>query len=321
MLEKIDTKRADGRYYTEGSPFHLTAFQNWAADNNLSQKKILEPFAGSNNLIEMLKAMDMCSEYASYDIKPTAKEVQTRDTINSFPKDFDICVTNPPWLARNSATRRGISFPNCQFDDLYKHCLSLCLANCKAVAAIVPASFLQSGLFRDRLQKYILIHDTIFSDTENPVCLALFGEISKEIKIYYDENYLGNLNELEQCLPKNKNACAVKFNDPNGNLGFISFDNTKEPSIKFCNADEIADYEIKQSSRFITRISGKFGDVDELANNLNKKIKQFRKETKDVFLTPFKGIRDDGLYRRRMDFALARRFINDAQPKNELSLF
>jgi len=87
------------------------------------------------------------------------------------------------------------------------------------------------------------------------------------------------------------------------------------PSIHFCNADELRDYEIKHSSRFITRISGAFGDAHEvkiLIARLNRAIDDFRYHTRDVFLTPFKGIRGDGAYRRRMKFSMARRFINAA---------
>jgi len=47
-----------------------------------------------------------------------------------------------------------------------------------------------------------------------------------------------------------------------------------------------------------------------MIKKLNKKISTFRESTNDIFLTPFKGIRKDGRYRRRMDFALARDFIN-----------
>lgn len=303
-------KRANGRYYTEENPFRLKPFQSWAHEIAITSKKILEPFAGSNNLVEMLKDLDLCNNYASFDINATAKEVKKRNTIKSFPKGFDVCITNPPWLARNSATRRGLPFPKCAFDNLYKYCLSLCLSNCESVGAILPASFLQSGLFRDRLQKYILIHDPIFSDTENPVCLALFDKKSNQVDVYYDEDHLGSLDSLEESLPKSCHDYRVRFNDPEGDLGFISFDNTKNSSIRFCHASDIAGYEIKPSSRFITRIGGEFDNIGLLIARLNRMISQFRKETKDVFLTPFKGIREDGSYRRRMDFALARKFIN-----------
>ena len=316
----MNQKRQNGRYFTLGNPFALPAFQEWAKGANLSKSVILEPFAGSNNLISMLKDLRLCRDFASYDIQPASDDVEKRNTIKNFPKDFEICVTNPPWLARNSATRRGLSYPVSRFDDLYKHCLELCLLNCRYVAAIIPASFLQSGLFKSRLSHYILLHDTIFSDTENPVCLALFGEdhlplsgqSQHETKIYYDSKYIGSLSSLERHLPPMEKRKEIRFNAPKGRLGFISFDDTRAPSIRFCDAREIADYEIKVSSRFITRIAGDFGSLPPLIRRLNNAVDDFRQKTKDVFLTPFKGLRQDGAYRRRMDFMLARRFIDAA---------
>ncbi len=223
-----------------------------------------------------------------------------------------MCVTNPPWLARNSATRRRLDYPRTIYDDLYKHCLELCLNNCQYVAALIPASFLQSQLFRERLSAYILLHDRgMFNDTDNPVCLALFNkESNHQIDIYYDNEFIGSLHELENAIPDPIQDRQVRFNEPKGNLGFVSFDCVSKPSIRFCEVNEILDYPIKTSSRFFTRISGDFGDVSNLIELLNYRLETFRRDTHDVFLTPFKGIRKDGRYRRRMEFSLARRMIN-----------
>lgn len=311
----MNKKRAQGRFYTKGNPFELEPFKQWAEQAGLRNTRILEPFAGANNIIHMLENMGMCSDYRSYDIAPASQDVKKRDTIKKFPAGFDVCVTNPPWLARNSATRRGLPFCG-NYDDLYKRCLELCLHNCRHVAALIPASCLQSGLFQERLSTYILLHEIIFDDTENPVCLALFNdEESEDVNIYYDNRYIGKLNSLSNLFIsvfEKRNNRHVRFNDPHGELGFISFDNTKEPSIHFCRAKDIKDYPIKISSRFITRISGEFDNVPVLVNKLNRRLRKFRRETKDVFLTPFKGIRDDGWYRRRMCFSTARKLINAA---------
>ena len=102
----------------------------------------------------------------------------------------------------------------------------------------------------------------------------------------------------------------MRFNDPQGTLGFISFDNTRTRTIRFCDVHEIADYEIKESSRFITRINGEFQGIPNLLKRLNSLLTTYRDDTRDLFLTPFKGIRDDGQYRRRMFFSQARMLIN-----------
>ena len=311
----FDSKRMRGQYFTVSkNPFDLPAFRKWAERAQLRKRTVLEPFAGANDIISSLQKLDLCQEYQSFDLVPKHDSVTQRDTIESFPTGCKVCVTNPPWLARNSATRLGLPYPIHHYDDLYKYCLELCLNNCQFVAALVPASLLQSGLFRERLDAYVLLHDQIFIETENPVCLALFGDLySEDTAIYYDSEYIGKLSKLESHTPQARYKRKIRFNDPAGQLGFISFDNIRSRSIRFCEIDEIEDYDIKVSSRFITRIGGEFDDVSTLIEELNEKIERYRDLTRDLFLTPFKGIRADGEYRRRMFFSLARRFINSTE--------
>ena len=307
-----NTKRSLGQFFTVSkNPFELNAFKIWAKEASLPNRRILEPFAGANHIIESLLATKMCNKFASFDIAPANCAVKARDTMQSFPTGYDVCITNPPWLARNSATRRKLPFPSCRYDDIYKYCLELCLTHCEFVAALIPASFLQSGLFQDRLSMYILLHNLIFNETENPVCLALFtGTRHRSTQVFYDDEFIGELDALRTHIPPAIAHRRVRFNDPNGTLGFISFDNTHERSIRFCDIEEISNYEIKESSRFITRISGDLGVIPNMISQLNVLITRFRDDTKDLFLTPFKGIRDDGHYRRRMFFSQARSLIN-----------
>ncbi|MBC6444837.1 MAG: hypothetical protein GDA50_05295 [Alphaproteobacteria bacterium GM202ARS2] len=308
-------KRTRGCYYTQGNPFRLEAFVDWATRAQLDEHTILEPFAGCNNLITMLRDVGLCRAYQSYDSAPTAQDVVQRDTLRAFPSGYHVCVTNPPWLARNSATRRGLAYLATRYDDLYKHCLELCLQHCRFVAALVPATFLQSGLFRARLHTYILLHDRgLFTDTDNPVCLALFdAQPSPDVLIYHDDRKIGWISELEAHLPRPAMSVPLRFNDKHGALGFVSFDNTVEPSIRFCPAEEIEAYPVKGTSRFFTRIGGDVGrDVVGLAHALNERVWDMRAKTCDVLLTPFKGLRADGVYRRRMSFALARGLISEA---------
>ena len=249
------------------------------------------------------------------------KEVIRQDTISNFPTGYRIAVTNPPWLAKNSAKARGLPFPDTEYSDLYLYCLSLCLDNCEYVAALVPATFLQSGLFHDRLEAFVLLHDPgMFGDTDNPVGLALFSVKSRDTEIFYDDQYIGSLSELKQHLPCTRGrVVSMEFNCSDGVLGFVSFDGTDSPSIRFMPGEDLADYDMKHSSRMITRINGSFDDVIlfDLIDWLNDRISAFREETSDVFLTPFKGLRADSMYRRRMNYSLARRFI--VQGIDELS--
>ena len=106
----MSKKRQNGRFFTEGNPFRHPAFHAWAKQCRLPERSILEPFAGANGLIDHLENMDLCNESMSYDLFPANERVVERDTLADFPSGFNVCITNPPWLARNSATVRGLSF-------------------------------------------------------------------------------------------------------------------------------------------------------------------------------------------------------------------
>lgn len=305
-------KRELGQYFTTYNPFQNSGFLNWAYECDLSKTTILEPFAGSNNLINMLQDMGLCTDFKSFDIEPKNKFVKRRDTLKNFPKGFKVCITNPPYLAQNSAKRRNLEFLNIIYDDLYKYSLEKCLEYCDYVGAIIPASFFNANIFRERLSHYILLNSKMFNDTEHPVCLALFKKYSEDVYLYNDNKYLGKLSDLKKKLPKSNINMDIRFNVPNGNLGLIAIDNTIEPSIKFVNGEEISPERIRVSSRSITRIMipTKY-KINNIIEKLNYNLNIFRKETYDLFLTPFKGLRKDNYYRRRLDYKLAKKLIEE----------
>lgn len=305
-------KRELGQYFTTYNPFQNSGFLNWAYECDLSKTTILEPFAGSNNLINMLQDMGLCTDFKSFDIEPKNKFVKRRDTLKNFPKGFKVCITNPPYLAQNSAKRRNLEFPNIIYDDLYKYSLEKCLENCDYVGAIIPASFFNANIFRERLSHYILLNSKMFNDTEHPVCLALFKKFSEDVDLYNDNKYLGKLSDLKKKLPKSNINMDIRFNVPNGNLRLIAIDNTIEPSIKFVNGEEISPERIRVSSRSITRIMIPTEyKINNIIEKLNYNLNIFRKETYDLFLTPFKGLRKDNYYRRRLDYKLAKKLIEE----------
>ncbi|MCG9128555.1 hypothetical protein JT359_13230 [Candidatus Poribacteria bacterium] len=323
----MDIKRANGRYYTRGNPFLLYPFKMWAEKANIEQNTILEPFAGAKdipNLVELAKLK--CEDWEFYDIEPGAKGVFKRDTLADFPKGFNVCITNPPWLARNSATRRGLPFPNAtNYDDLYKYALEKCLSYCKWVTAIIPEAFIRSGLFLERLYDFVsLVPDSdngntqsstgmnptyMFDDTEHPVGLALFGpQKCLDVNLWRNNQFLGKYSELQKHLPSSSQNRKIRFNDPEGNLGLFAIDNTVSASIRFCHPSELGDYRIRNQCRSITKIrTPQNVEIDIL----NERLAIIREKTFDVFLTAFKGLRKDGCYRRRLDWAMARAIIDE----------
>ena len=322
----MDKKRANGRYYTRGNPFQLEPFQRWAKDSDLVQQIALEPFAGAKHIPQLIESAHLrCRDWEFYDIEPGTKGIVQRDTLADFPKGFNVCITNPPWLARNSATRRGLPFPEAtNYDDLYKYALEKCLTHCDWVAAIIPEAFIRSGLFLQRLCDFIsLVPHTqngtmqdnnsrntryMFEDTEHPVGLALFAPIiTSDVRVWRNNQLLGKLRELRKYLPLPSNNRSIVFNEPIGNLGLIAIDNTVSASIRFCSPAELGEYKVRTQCRSITKIGVPWRvDIDLL----NARLATVREKTHDVFLTAFKGIRRDGCYRRRLDWALARAIID-----------
>lgn len=53
-------------------------------------------------------------------------------------------------------------------------------------------------------------------------------------------------------------------------------------------------------------------DLDAIIGRCNETLAEWRDATNDVFLTAFKGTRDDGRYRRRLSFAIAARIVAGA---------
>ena len=323
---EMDAKRASGRYYTRGNPFQLEPFQTWAKASSLERQSILEPFAGAKDIPRLIDAARLqCRDWAFFDIEPGAKGIVQRDTLADFPEGFDVCITNPPWLARNSATRRGLPFPEAtRYDDLYKYALEQCLTHCGWVAAIIPEAFIRSGLFLQRLHDFISlvpqtrqkteeankIRDTsyMFQDTEHPVGLALLApDTTSDVRIWRNNRFLGTMRELRKHLPQPSSNRDIVFNDPQGNLGLIAIDNTVSASIRFCPAEELKGYPIRVHCRSITKIGVPWRvDIDML----NTRLTTIREKTHDVFLTAFKGMRRDGHYRRRLDWALTRAIVD-----------
>ena len=307
------TKRQRGAYYTKGNLFTLKPFVEWARVANLATGTVLEPFAGANNITRMLSDAHMCSKFATYDIDPVVSDITQCDTLKQFPTGYKICITNPPWLARNSACRRGLAFPApACYDDLYKYALELALSSCRYVAFIIPATFLRSGLFRERLESFVLIERQLFDDTDNPVCLALFTpDKQTRTRVWADDKFIGYLDDLERIFYTHTRTRTnkIRFNVPDGKLGLHGVDNTKEPSIRFCHGFELSHRTVRHSDRSITRIDPGVKVTSDLIDGLNDALNQLRCNTHDIFMAPFKGLRADGRYRRRLDYDTARGLI------------
>ena len=308
-----DTKRTNGQFFTAANPFDCRPFSAWAKRAGLPDEVVLEPFAGANSLIDHLQSIGKINNWKSFDIEPQASGIVQQDTIAKFPRGYKVCVTNPPWLAKNSAAFRGLPFPETEFDDLYKLALTRCLDNCDYVAALIPESFIRANLHQERLHTFISLTKSMFNDTQHPVGLALFdSKPTDDVIIYSGKQRIALLSEIKRFRPASSTESGIRFNAPDGNVGLIALDNTREASIRFCDVKELKHYEVSDKCRHITKVHVPGSVKEKDWNHWNGIINRFRHNTHDVLLTCYRGIRQDGMYRRRLDWNLARDIIGHA---------
>ena len=311
-----DQKRELGSYYTQGNPFLHKPFKQWF--EQVSKTGImLEPFAGNGQIIKLMQEAGFNHKWKLFDIDEKLTNVEMRDSIKDFPKGFEAVISNPPYLSYHFAKRKKLKTTKeyfLGFESLYQTAVFVALNNSDFVGMIIPESFLTSGLFKDRLQKVISLPYQMFLDTEMPTCLALWGkEIVNEIEIWRGDNYVGLYSQLASTLKEVPCAERIKFNVLTGSIGLKAIDNSFEPTITFCLPNLIPPEKIKHSARLVSRIQIlDLKNPEELIFIANKILNQWRLETQDVLLTAFKGVRADGLFRRRLDFRNARSILANA---------
>ena len=110
----------------------------------------------------------------------------------------------------------------------------------------------------------------------------------------------------------------MNFNDKNGWLGLRAIDLTDPCNQIYFDYKDNIDYDwdngIKVSSRLYSLIDIKIEDKfkKDLIKEANNILKELRKNTHDIVLSPFKGNMKDGRRRRRLDFRTARAILENA---------
>lgn len=294
----LTSKQKLGQYYTTRNVFQGLAFEEWKQLLPKEETKILEPFAGAGNIVNFFPDF----EFDSFDIEPGANFVSQRDTIKDFPKGYNICITNPPYLAKNSVKRKKqeVFF---EYEDLYLDCLSIMLENCSYIAAIIPSTFYGTNLFRERLLAWDKLDFKCFEDTDNPVGVGYFiPEKVESENIYVNGSYVKK--QEQKTLNKD-----IKFNVENGNYVFSAIDKIAHHNIKVEPLKE----ETFDRDKFLKGTSRNYSlfhsskEID--CEKVNKEIEQWRVETEDFYLTSFKSLMKCGKYRKRMSFETLRMFL------------
>lgn len=285
-----------------------------------------DPFAGGGDLLQAAKNDLNFKQVVGFDIDE-ALPWQYNDSLVEIPHiDNAVIITNPPYLAKQSCSRKKLDcskyFKNTPYDDLYLLALDKMLQAQKYVVAIIPESFINSRFTqKSRLDSITILEGNPFEDTENPVCVACFDNRHKafdEIRVYKNSVYVNDLQTLSDFRLYSKKNLDIRFNDLDGWLALRAVDSTDpDNTIKFDFKENVPyDWQknIKVSSRHITLISVDVAvaDREEFVRLLNGYIYEIRAKSKDVILTPFKGNMKNGVRRRRLDFSLARAIIEEA---------
>lgn len=314
--EGVSRKRRLGSFYTQGNPFVYPGFREWFGQLPLTPVA-LEPFAGSKQISQLIAEAGYDVEWVYYDVDPAVPGVICQDTIEKFPTGFSVVITNPPWLSFHFAKRKKVPVTKEYFrgySSLYLTAIDEALRGADFVAMIIPESFVTSGHFTDRLQHVISLPTRMFDDTEMPTALALWGpHPSPDFILWRQDHCLGSFNDLAVGLRPTPCASRIRFNVLDGQIGLKAIDSINTASIAFCLPEAIPAEKIKHSARLVSRI-----DVQDIADPLaviqvaNDVLNDWRTKTEDVLLTAFKGVRADGLFRRRLDWANARAILSQA---------
>jgi hypothetical protein len=331
------SKVSTGSFYTTRSNWltnEIRGFLTEALEH--SKGLILDPFAGDGHLLEAIKddktLKQLVVKTSGFDIQGNSWPIN--DSLLAIPNPKGaVIVTNPPYLANHSAKRKGVDslvkqyFQKSGQDNLFKVALKNSLEVADYVVAIVPETFLLSSFPKNRLKLAVVIQDELFGDTEAPALVACFAkEVCDDARIFIGNQEVASLKQILGLRnPTVKTKQKIVFNDPAGRIGLRAVDGSDGRSpIAFVLGDEFPypRQSVVVSSRLMTYLDVPEladSDIPELIARANKTLNRIRKASGDLVLAPFKGNDKKGKRRRRLDYALARKILNQASQKEKVS--
>lgn len=321
----MDDKKKLGQYFTKKDLWLKKHVVEFIQNSNCTIA--YDPFAGNGDLLKVSSSYGI-NEIKGLDIDQNLNW-EINDSLKKIPHvDNAIIITNPPYLTKYSASRKKLNnkkmgqyFKN--HTDLYQLAIDKMLEAQDYVVAIVPETYINSKFFNEHLSRVYsvtILTENPFDDTENPVCVVCFDNIEKvppQIKVYADEEYLNDYSYFKGLKLTPKNNYSIRFNVKDGKLALRAVDlTTNDKKIQFYETKDL-NYDLSKignSSRLITIIDLDCSDIDicELVNECNRLLEDYRKRTKDVTLSPFKGNTKEGNRRRRLDYRTARCIIEMA---------
>lgn len=289
-----------------------------------------DPFAGEGDLLEVAQDLGYAN-IEGLDLDANLKWKKNDSLLNIPHIDNAIIITNPPYRSNYSASRKKIDihlkmyFDSSVYDDLYMIALDRMLSAQDYVVAIIPETFINSNYKqKGRLCSLTVLEDDLFPDTDTPILVACFdGKVkhASEISVYKNDDFVMNLDELENLRLVPKRNVDIKFNVKSGWLGIRCVDSTDpKKKLKFDFKENI-DYDwengIKVSSRLYTCVQIDVPDQSRraFADECNDILNKLREKSSDLIFSPFKGNAKNGKRRRRLDFSTCRAIMERAYCK------
>lgn len=317
----MNKKRVYGQYNTINKGWLYPQIKEFVQVNQADI--VYDPFAGKGDIINALG--HLFNKSIGLDIDPELSW-ETNDSLVNIPVvNRSLIATNPPYLTNYSAKRKkiydhvGKYFESSNYNDLYLIAIERIIETGLAAVVIIPEIFLQSDFKNFNLLKSITLFDeNLFMDTEHPVCVVCIDNKPKslsDVSIYFKDKVVSNYEKYKSQRLIPENYPPIKFNREDGWLGLRAVDSTN-PSIKI-NFDfkENLEYNwekgLKNSSRLFTLIDLYISNKDKsvFVDKLNANLREYRKKTLDLNLSPFKGNDRSGKRRRRLDYKTARGLI------------
>ena len=325
-IEIDHDKVRNGAFFTRGDNWLTSHVSKFITQSGLTN--FVDPFAGEGHIFQSLRRREIHFQEFGYDIN-SVFGFTVNDSLVNVPRiERGIVITNPPYLAKHSASRKGVRdevnkhYVSTGRDYLYQVALDKCIETYSHVVAIIPETVINSGYPLDRLVSLTVVESADFTDTDCPICVCCFGPDSagrSKALVYRGEEALGTLGEIESHRVVPTNSYKLTFNDPNGQLALQAVD-TSDPNrpIGFLHRQASA-YNvsgIKHSSRLVTFISSPCftsdDQIKQIAHTANVLLEELRTDTYDLIFSPFKGNRKDGTRRRRLDYRTARAILKRA---------
>ena len=321
----MDNKKQNlGQFNTKNDVWLRPHIAQYIRD--VGARTVVDPFAGAGDLLYAVNDMPW-REVIGYDIDPSLGW-PINDGLLDIPYHEDaIVITNPPYLAKNSANRNDFEgykyFEGNNYEDLYQIAIYRVLAKYEHAVFIIPETFFNSDFFHEFIDLYTVIEKNPFIDTDCPICVVCFHKDNDftrystplNYKIYKNDAFLLDKWQLDDILRSfNSSVCAhLDFNNQNGALGLRAVDGVNlKDNIRFSHPKEL-DYDInniKVSSRAITIIDIDGVEItDDFIEQANYFLELLRFKTHDVILSPFKNNNKLGQRRRRLDYYWARKII------------